>query len=186
MINNKKIEKDVLRIGEKAKLASLKVSLLSTMEKNDILLDAADNIKKNKSLIIQSNEMDVDKNKNRLNSALLDRLMLDSNRIDNVCNGLVEIAKLEDPVGKVLDEWERPNGLKIQKISIPLGVIGVIYESRPNVAADAAEKLGMDTERDSRWIKPIFFQKYIDERFEDMKYNIDKSMKGDDDEVYSW
>ncbi len=138
MINNKKIEKDVLRIAEKAKLASLKVSLLSTMEKNDILLDAADNIKKNKSLIIQSNEMDVDKNKNRLNSALLDRLMLDSNRIDNICNGLVEIAKLEDPVGKVLDEWERPNGLKIQKISIPLGVIGVIYESRPNVAADAA------------------------------------------------
>ena len=55
-----------------------------------------------------------------------------------------------------------------------------------NVAADAAEKLGMDTERDSRWIKPIFFQKYIDERFEDMKYNIDKSLKGQEDEVYSW
>ena len=55
-----------------------------------------------------------------------------------------------------------------------------------NVAADAAEKLGMDTERDSRWIKPIFFQKYIDERFEDMKYNIDKSLKGNDDEIYSW
>ena len=55
-----------------------------------------------------------------------------------------------------------------------------------NVAADAAEKMGMDTERDSTWIKPIFFQKYIDERFEDMKYNIDKSLKGGDDEVYSW
>tara|TARA_R110001599_G_C12239066_1_gene658666 strand:- start:567 stop:842 length:276 start_codon:yes stop_codon:yes gene_type:complete len=55
-----------------------------------------------------------------------------------------------------------------------------------NVAADAAERLGMDTERDSTWIKPIFFQKYVDERFEDMKYNIDKSLKGRDDEVYSW
>lgn len=55
-----------------------------------------------------------------------------------------------------------------------------------NVAADAAEKMGMDTERDSSWIKPIFFQKYIDERYEDMRYNIDKSLKGGDDEVYSW
>ena len=55
-----------------------------------------------------------------------------------------------------------------------------------NVAADAAERMGMDTERDSKWIKPIFFQKYIDERFEDMKYNIDKSLKGKEDEVYSW
>ena len=55
-----------------------------------------------------------------------------------------------------------------------------------NVAADAAEKMGMDTERDSSWIKPIFFQKYIDESYEDMRYNIDKSLKGGDDEVYSW
>lgn len=55
-----------------------------------------------------------------------------------------------------------------------------------NVAADAAEKLGMDTEKDSKWIKPIFFQKYIDERFEDMKYNINKSLKGQEDEIYSW
>ena len=55
-----------------------------------------------------------------------------------------------------------------------------------NVAADAAERMGMDTERDSRWIKPIFFQKYVDERFEDMKYNIDKSLKGREDEIYSW
>lgn len=55
-----------------------------------------------------------------------------------------------------------------------------------NVAADAAERLGLDTEKDSSWIKPIFFQKYIDERFEDMKYNIDKSLKGQEDEVYSW
>jgi glutamate-5-semialdehyde dehydrogenase len=64
--------------------------------------------------------------------------MLDSNRIDSICSGLIDISKLEDPVGKILDDWSRPNGLKIQKVSIPLGVIGVIYESRPNVAADAA------------------------------------------------
>ena len=64
--------------------------------------------------------------------------MLDEKRIDRICKGLKEISQLDDPVGKVLDEWDRPNGLKIQKVSIPLGVIGVIYESRPNVAADAA------------------------------------------------
>ncbi len=138
MIDIKEIEQEVLKICKKAKLASLEVSLLSTKKKNDVLFDAADNIKKNKDLIIENNSLDIDQNKNKLNSALLDRLMLDSKRVDDICNGLIEIAKLEDPIGKILDDWERPNGLKIQKVSIPLGIIGVIYESRPNVAADAA------------------------------------------------
>ncbi len=137
---NKKlqIENDVTKIGKKAKEASFKISSLNSKIKNDILLHASDNLRKNKDIIIQKNSLDIKKNEKKLNSALLDRLMLDSNRIDSICDGLIEIAKLDDPVGKSLGEWERPNGLKIQKVSIPLGVIGVIYESRPNVAADAA------------------------------------------------
>ena len=138
MNNKQKIEEDVIRIGKKAKEAAFKISSLTSKTKNDILLDASDNLRKNKDIIIQKNSLDIKENEKKLNSALLDRLMLDSNRIDSICNGLNEIAKLDDPIGKILGEWERPNGLKIQKISIPLGVIGVIYESRPNVAADAA------------------------------------------------
>ena len=138
MNKQKQIEEEVLKIGIKAKEASLRISLLSSQKKNDVLLDAADNIKKNKKLIIEHNSIDIEENKKKLNSSLLDRLMLDSNRIDAICKGLVEISELDDPIGKILGEWKRPNGLKIQKVSIPLGVIGVIYESRPNVAADAA------------------------------------------------
>jgi hypothetical protein len=87
--------------------------------------------------------------------------------------------KQEDiPADPSLDELEEDNLDFVARFACLL--YGV------NVAADAAERLGMDTERDSTWIKPIFFQKYVDERFEDMKYNIDKSLKGRDDEVYSW
>ena len=137
---NKKnqIEKEVLEIGAKAKNSSLDVSLLSTKVKNQVLIQAAENIRKNKESLIEENSKDIEEHKSSLNSALLDRLLLDSGRIDNICEGLIDIAKLEDPIGKVLGRWSRPNGLKIERVSIPLGVIGVIYESRPNVAADAA------------------------------------------------
>ena len=93
---------------------------------------------KNKKKILHANNLDIEKNKSTLNSALLDRLILDNKRIEGICKGLVDISKLDDPIGKILSEWKRPNGLKIQRVSVPLGVIGVIYESRPNVAADAA------------------------------------------------
>ena len=92
---------------------------------------------KNKKKILHANNLDIE-NKSTLNSALLDRLILDNKRIEGICKGLVDISKLDDPIGKILSEWKRPNGLKIQRVSVPLGVIGVIYESRPNVAADAA------------------------------------------------
>ena len=138
MNNINKIEKQIFDIGLNAKKASLKVSLLSTKDKNEILIDASKNLQKNKNLIIEKNKVDINEHQKKLNSSLLDRLMLDSTRVDNICSGLEDIAKLDDPVGINLGEWTRPNGLKIQKVSIPLGVIGVIYESRPNVAADAA------------------------------------------------
>ena len=138
MIKNCEIENLVHEIGAKAKAASLKIASLSSKMKNEIIRDAADSLKKNKNIIIEENQKDIEDNKNSLSSALLDRLMLDSKRIDNICIGLGNIASLEDPVGKRISSWKRPNGLNIEKVSIPLGVIGVIYESRPNVAADAA------------------------------------------------
>ena len=131
-------EHDINEIGKKAKNASYLVSVLSTEIKNKILLDSADNIRRNMNRLIEENEKDVENNKKKLTSSTLDRLILDEKRIDTMCNGLAEISKLEDPIGKKIDSWSRPNGLHIEKVSIPLGVIGVIYESRPNVAADAA------------------------------------------------
>ncbi len=138
MEKNKIIEEDIIRIGVNAKKASYKVSSIDPKLKNKILHDAAENLYKNKNLIIEENEKDVDENKKKLTPSTLDRLILDEKRIESMSTGLVEISKLDDPVGKVLDSWSRPNGLKIQKVSIPLGVLAVIYESRPNVAADAA------------------------------------------------
>ncbi len=138
MIKDCEIKNLVYEIGAKAKAASLKIASLSSKIKNEIIEDAAQSLKKNKDLIIEENQKDIKDNKNNLSSALLDRLMLDSKRIDDICIGLGNIASLEDPVGKRISSWNRPNGLNIEKVSIPLGVIGVIYESRPNVAADAA------------------------------------------------
>ena len=137
-MNIENLEKNILQIGRQAKEASRYVSQLSTSSKNEILCSAAENLLKNKDSILKANELDIKENKDKLNSATLDRLILDEKRIESISIGLEEISMLEDPVGKIIENWSRPNGLKIEKISIPLGVIGVIYESRPNVSADAA------------------------------------------------
>ena len=135
----KKIDKsEILNIGKNAKEASRVVSLLNPKLKNEILKAASENLQHNSSEIIDENKKDVEENKDKLTSATLDRLVLDEKRIKSMCEGLEDISKLDDPIGKILDKWDRPNGLKIEKVSIPLGVIGVIYESRPNVSADAA------------------------------------------------
>ena len=135
----KKIDKsEILKIGKNAKEASRVVSLLDPKLKNEILKAASENLQHNSSIIIDKNRKDVEENKDKLTSATLDRLVLDEKRIKSMCEGLEDISRLDDPIGKILDKWNRPNGLKIEKVSIPLGVIGVIYESRPNVSADAA------------------------------------------------
>ena len=135
----KKIDKsEILKIGKNAKEASRVVSLLDPKLKNEILKAASENLQHNSSMIIDENKKDVEENKDKLTSATLDRLVLDEKRIKSMCEGLEDISRLDDPIGKILDKWDRPNGLKIEKVSIPLGVIGVIYESRPNVSADAA------------------------------------------------
>ena len=135
----KKIDKsEILKIGKNTKEASRVVSLLDPKVKNEILKAASENLQHNSSIIIDENRKDVEENKDKLTSATLDRLVLDEKRIKSMCEGLEDISRLDDPIGKILDKWDRPNGLKIEKVSIPLGVIGVIYESRPNVSADAA------------------------------------------------
>ena len=131
-------KKDILKICQKAKVASRQVSLLDSKLKNEILKDASKNLLKNMDVIIEENKKDVQSNKSKLTPSTLDRLILDKKRIISMCEGLVEISKLSDPVGIIMKKWSRPNGLKIQKVTIPLGVLGVIYESRPNVSADAA------------------------------------------------
>ncbi|SVE19772.1 uncharacterized protein METZ01_LOCUS472626, partial [marine metagenome] len=88
--------------------------------------------------ILKANSADMESARgNNLSGALLDRLALDEARINAMASGIKDIARLPDPVGKVIDEWQRPNGLQIQRVRVPLGVIGIIYESRPNVTADA-------------------------------------------------
>ena len=131
-------KKDILKICQKAKAASRQISLLDSKLKNEILKDASKNLYQNIDTIIEENKKDVQSNKSKLTPSTLDRLILDKKRIISMCEGLVEISKLSDPVGVIMKKWSRPNGLKIQKVTIPLGVLGVIYESRPNVSADAA------------------------------------------------
>ena len=129
----------ILELGTKAKKASELLSNISTKIKNEALLELKKNIIKFSDEILKVNEKDIENaNKKLLSSAIIDRLTLNKDRIDSMTKSIDEIIKLEDPVGKVISEWDRPNGLKIQKISVPLGVIGIIYESRPNVTVDAS------------------------------------------------
>jgi len=125
-------------IGEAAQAAGRVLALASTDDKNLALCEAAKAIRVRKAEIIEANEKDVVAAKAKgLTSAMIDRLVLDDGRIDAMASGLEAVAELADPVGRTLSEWDRPNGLKIRRVSVPLGVIGVIYESRPNVTADA-------------------------------------------------
>ena len=131
-------EKQIFEIGKKAKTASRLMGQISKETKNKMICEAAKNLLKHSDEILNANNKDIKENEKKLNASTLDRLVLDKLRVESISNGLIEISKLNDPVGKIIDSWTRPNGLEIQKVSIPLGVIGVIYESRPNVAADAA------------------------------------------------
>jgi len=125
-------------IGEAAQAAGRVLALASTDDKNLALCEAAKAIRARKAEIIGANEKDVVAAKAKgLTPAMIDRLVLDDGRIDAMAAGLEAVAELADPVGRILSEWDRPNGLKIRRVAVPLGVIGVIYESRPNVTADA-------------------------------------------------
>src|SRR5436309_2266040 len=126
-------------LARQAKAASRELARLTTAEKNDCLLAMADALEHNHDDIKKANARDMDSAaKMGLSTPMLDRLRLDDKRVAAMAKGLREVAALPDPVGKIMDERVRPNGLKLQKISTPIGVIVIIYESRPNVTADAA------------------------------------------------
>ena len=133
------IQKVMQAIGEKARNASRIIALASPEQKESALQAAATSIRQATQEIGAANDSDMSRaSSTGLSDALLDRLRLNPERIEAMAKGLEAIASLRDPVGHVLAQWERPNGLQIQRVSVPLGVIGIIYESRPNVTADAA------------------------------------------------
>jgi len=133
------LTEQMTRLAKQAKAASRELAKLTTVEKNACLLAMATALEQNADAIKEANALDMEFGaQHGLSTAMLDRLRLDDKRIAGMAKGLREVVALPDPVGKILDERVRPNGLKLQKISTPIGVIVIIYESRPNVTADAA------------------------------------------------
>lgn len=138
-ISIKEIAATLEKMGEKAKLASQALSVMSAAEKNKCLLAMADAIENESEYLKSENKKDLDAGrKNGLSGAMLDRLELTDARIKGMAEGLRQVTALEDPVGKKLSSVVRPNGLIIEKVTVPIGVIGIVYESRPNVTVDAA------------------------------------------------
>ncbi|AYF53926.1 glutamate-5-semialdehyde dehydrogenase [Clostridium botulinum] len=133
------IEKYVIETASLAKLAARKMAIINTVTKNNALNAMADALIENTEIIIEANAKDMVNGREKgLTPSLLDRLLLDESRIKSMAQGLRDVASLEDPIGEVIRMWRRPNNLKIGEVRVPLGVIGIIYEARPNVTVDAA------------------------------------------------
>lgn len=133
------IENYVIETASLAKEAARKMAIVSTVTKNNALNAMADALIENTDAIIEANKKDMENGREKgLTESLLDRLLLDDKRIKSMAQGLRDVASLEDPIGEVIRMWRRPNNLKIGQIRVPLGVIGIIYEARPNVTVDAA------------------------------------------------
>ena len=129
----------ILEMCKKAKAASYELAKLPTETKNKALCNMAEALEKNAGLILEENEKDVDASKKKgVKASLIDRLMLDKSRISKMAQCLREVAELPDPVGEIVKTWTRPNGLIIGQLRVPLGVVAVIYESRPDVTSDAS------------------------------------------------
>ncbi len=125
-------------IGRRAKDAAFIMQSVDTQEKNASLKAAAEALRKNQDKILAANAEDVAQGEaNGMHPGMVDRLRLNAERIDAMAVGLLQVADLDDPVGETLADWTRPNGLHIRKVRVPFGVVGIIYESRPNVTADA-------------------------------------------------
>ena len=133
------IEESILQMGRQARAAAYRLAQLSSDEKNAILRAMASSIRANAATLMQANDKDLAAGVEKgLSAAMLDRLRLDEARIEAMAAGIDQVATLPDPVGQVMDAWERPNGIRIEQVRVPIGTIGIIYESRPNVTADAA------------------------------------------------
>lgn len=129
----------ILDFGRRARQAARALSLLESPQKNAALLAMADEVIASSSAILAANAEDLARaHKNGLAPAMLDRLTLDEARLQKIAGGIRQVASLPDPVGAVLRQWTQPNGIEITKLRVPIGVIGIIYESRPNVTSDAA------------------------------------------------
>jgi len=133
------ITEQIHEMGKQARAAAHRLSQLTTEKKNAILIAMAQGLRDASEEILSENEKDIAAGQEKgLSSAMLDRLRLDETRLEAVAAALEHVATLPDPVGQVLDVWERPNGIRIEQVRVPIGTIGIIYESRPNVTADAA------------------------------------------------
>lgn len=133
------LEDQILEFGKRARKAARALAKLSTREKNDALNAMASQLAADTEVILAANAKDVAKGKaGGLSGAMLDRLTLNPKRIAGMADGIRQVATLPDPVGEVMRQWTRPNGIKISKVRVPIGVVGIIYESRPNVTSDAA------------------------------------------------
>jgi glutamate-5-semialdehyde dehydrogenase len=127
----------LVKIGKQSKKAFL--SQIHSDKKNKVLKDYCSLIQKNKKIIIKENQKDIrNAHKKKLKNNLIERLVLSEKKISNIIDSIKKIIKLKDPTNLILEKWKRPNGLKILRVSVPIGVIGVIYESRPNVTSDVA------------------------------------------------
>jgi glutamate-5-semialdehyde dehydrogenase len=136
---NDKIKQEALRLGKQAKVAARLLAPLSSAEKNRALLVMADKLEAQSAFLVEENNKDIAFAKeNGASTAVLDRIALDAGRVHAMANGLRDVVALPDPVREVTKMWRRPNGLQVGRMRIPLGVIGMIYEARPNVTADAA------------------------------------------------
>ena len=131
--------KTLMESAAPAKAAAAEVAQLSTETKNKALLAMADALEAHMAEILAANAADMDRERaNGMSPDMLDRLMLNEGRVRDMAVGLRQVAELPDPIGEVISEWDRPNGLHIKKVRVPMGVIGIIYEARPNVTVDAA------------------------------------------------
>ena len=129
---------EITQKGQAAKAAAQKLALTPAKVKNYALERMAEALSKNIQAIVNANAIDLEAGEKKgLSKALLDRLALDGPRVKTMVDGILTVQALTDPVGEILSAWKRPNGLKIRKVRVPLGVIGIIYEARPNVTADS-------------------------------------------------
>jgi len=136
--DNDNLQALMAKIGQRARASARVLGNASTEQKNKALLAAADALRRNASEILAANALDLaDAEVKGVKGSFLDRLNLDATRLEAIAQAVADIAALKDPVGRVLAEWTQPNGLRFERVATPLGVIGVIFESRPNVTADA-------------------------------------------------
>ncbi len=133
------IQETIYQMGRQARAAAYRMAQLSTDEKNRILLAMATTLYQRTPELLEANAHDIAAAEaKQLSPAMIDRLRLDEKRVDAMVAGIQQVATLPDPVGQVLESWQRPNGIRIEQVRVPIGTIGIIYESRPNVTADAA------------------------------------------------